>query len=76
MAKGGRVGGNGLQGGIQNAVSSVLSHFPGLVVTSTTGGTHAKNSYHYRGEAVDFSNGTGKPRMTIGSTKRSLSRTL
>lgn len=27
---------------------------PGLRVTSTTGGRHAKNSYHYRGMAVDF----------------------
>lgn len=26
----------------------------GLTITSTTGGQHAKNSYHYRGRAVDF----------------------
>lgn len=30
-----------------------------MQVTSTTGGGHANGSYHYRGEAVDFSNGTG-----------------
>lgn len=29
------------------------SHFP-LAVSSTTDGTHATNSYHYRGEAVDL----------------------
>lgn len=35
-----------------------LEHFAapyGLTVTSTTGGKHVKNSYHYRGRAVDFS---------------------
>jgi hypothetical protein len=34
-----------------------LQHFAepfGLTVTSTTGGKHAKGSYHYRGRAVDF----------------------
>lgn len=34
-----------------------LEHFAapyGLTVTSTTGGKHVKNSYHYRGRAVDF----------------------
>lgn len=34
-----------------------IEHFAapfGLTITSTTGGKHAKNSYHYRGRAVDF----------------------
>jgi hypothetical protein len=26
----------------------------GLHITSTTGGHHAKHSYHYRGRAIDF----------------------
>ena len=30
-----------------------------LYVTSTTGGTHAPGSYHYRQEAVDFGSGNG-----------------
>jgi len=30
-----------------------------LYVTSTTGGTHATGSYHYRAEAVDFGSGGG-----------------
>src|SRR5205085_9978283 len=35
-----------------------LEHFAspfGLEITSTTGGKHAKGSYHYKGRAVDFS---------------------
>ena len=32
----------------------VDAHNHGLVVTSTTGGTHAKGSLHYSGQAVDF----------------------
>ncbi|MGA1800188.1 hypothetical protein VH567_15565 [Sphingomonas sp. 4RDLI-65] len=30
------------------------SELPGVQVTSTTGGQHVKNSYHYRNQAVDF----------------------
>ena len=32
----------------------VAAHRHGLVVTSTTGGTHAPGSFHYQGRAVDF----------------------
>jgi len=32
----------------------VAAHRFGLVVTSTTGGTHAPGSFHYQGRAVDF----------------------
>ena len=32
----------------------VTAHRFGLVVTSTTGGTHAPGSFHYQGRAVDF----------------------
>jgi len=49
--------GGGLQPGIANLVKSLTGKFPGLAVTSTTGGTHAKNSYHYRGMAADLSSG-------------------
>lgn len=42
-----------LHAGIAAAVQAVLSHFP-LQITSTTGGGHATNSYHYRGEAADL----------------------
>jgi hypothetical protein len=52
FASGGRV--SGLLPGIAKAANAVLSHFPGLSITSTTGGTHAANSYHYRGMAVDI----------------------
>lgn len=56
-AKGGRTG--GLGGGISGAVSALLNKFPGLSVTSTTGGGHAKNSYHYRGMAADIGGPAG-----------------
>ena len=32
----------------------VAAHRHGLIVTSTTGGTHAPGSFHYQGRAVDF----------------------
>lgn len=44
----------GVAGGIGSAVGRVLGQFPGLSVTSTTGGRHAANSYHYRGMAADI----------------------
>lgn len=37
-------------------LEQILSYFPNrshVYVTATTGGTHATNSYHYRGEAID-----------------------
>lgn len=49
--------GGGLQPGISKAMSAVLGKFPGLSVTSTTGGNHAKNSLHYSGNAVDLASG-------------------
>lgn len=53
-AQAGGGGGGGLQPGIAQAAQMVLAQFPGLSITSTTGGTHAKGSYHYRGMAVDI----------------------
>lgn len=62
-AKGGPIGrvrqyasglGGGLHSGIKNVASYVMEKFPGLSVTSTTGGTHAANSLHYSGQAVDL----------------------
>jgi hypothetical protein len=44
----------GVHSGVASVVESILGKFPGLSVTSTTGGGHAKGSYHYRGEAVDI----------------------
>jgi hypothetical protein len=45
--------------GIQGISNAVLAQFPGLSVTSTTGGNHAKNSYHYKGMAVDIGGPSG-----------------
>ncbi len=42
-------------------LEQILDCFPDrkhVYVTSTTGGTHAKNSYHYRGEAIDVGSGS------------------
>jgi SLT domain-containing protein len=52
---GGRL--SGVHAGIAKAAQAVLAKFPGLQVTSTTGGGHAANSYHYKGEAVDIASG-------------------
>jgi uncharacterized protein YutE (UPF0331/DUF86 family) len=46
---------NNVHEGVRRAVEMILRRFPGLLVTSTTGGGHAANSYHYRGMAVDIS---------------------
>ncbi len=51
------VGPTGLQSGIRNLAAYVMDKYPGLQVTSTTGGTHAANSYHYKGQAVDLAGG-------------------
>lgn len=42
----------------------------GLTVTSTTGGQHAKNSYHYQGRAADFG---GSPDKMAALAKYALS---
>ena len=51
-AAGGRLA--GLKPGIAGDANTILGRFPGLSVTSTTGGRHAANSYHKRGMAVDL----------------------
>jgi hypothetical protein len=48
-----------LHPGISRAVAAVLGMFPGLKITSTTGGTHAGGSYHYLGEAADVAGDSG-----------------
>jgi TP901 family phage tail tape measure protein len=45
--------------GLIEALAKTLPGGNAMTVTSTTGGGHAGGSYHYKGEAVDFSNGTG-----------------
>jgi hypothetical protein len=47
---GGAVGG-GVTGSIRGAMA--LARSMGLQITSTTGGVHAKNSWHYKGRAAD-----------------------
>lgn len=47
-------------GGVVPAVAQVIrlmtKQFPGLAVTSTTGGSHVPGSYHPQGKAVDLAN--------------------
>lgn len=52
FARGGPL--SGVRSGVASVAGAILSQFPGLSVTSTTGGTHATNSLHYLGEAVDI----------------------
>jgi hypothetical protein len=52
------VGPAGLHSGIKKVAGAVLGQFPGLSVTSTTGGSHVSGSYHYLGEAVDIGGST------------------
>lgn len=49
-----------LYGGVTPGMGSMISQLDGMGFAhgSTTGGTHAANSYHYRGEAVDFGDAT------------------
>lgn len=49
----------GVQQGISDIGEAVQRH-SGLTVTSTTGGTHAPGSYHYKGEAVDLGGSPGQ----------------
>lgn len=43
--------------GVATLVNLIRAEFPALQITSTTGGTHAAGSYHYKGEAVDLASG-------------------
>jgi hypothetical protein len=38
-------------------IVKVFPYWDCMYVTATTGGTHATNSYHYRGEAIDVGSG-------------------
>lgn len=43
-----------LQPGVRKVVAIILTQFPELTITSTTGGTHATHSLHYEGRAADL----------------------
>ena len=44
----------GDSGATWRAIESLARKGPPEIATSTTGGQHARNSYHYKGQAVDF----------------------
>jgi len=66
----------GVHAGIRNAALAVLKRFPQLMVTSTTGGGHAANSYHYRGMAVDIGGAVDVMRRAAAYIKRSMGASL
>lgn len=43
-----------LQPGVRKIVAVILTQYPQLQITSTTGGNHVPNSYHYQGRAADL----------------------
>jgi hypothetical protein len=47
-----------LKPGIAAVTATVLAHWPKLVITATTNGTHVSGSYHYKGRAVDLGGDT------------------
>ena len=54
-----------------NAVSRMLRDaLPGVHVTSTTGGKHVPNSYHYKNQAVDFVPSGGMASMDKADVRR------
>lgn len=54
-----------------SAVAKMLREaLPGVRVTSTTGGKHVANSYHYKGQAVDFVPAGGMSAMTKNDVRR------
>jgi hypothetical protein len=54
-----------------NQVAKLLrNELPGVQITSTTGGKHVKNSYHYRNQAVDFVPAGGMGSMTKDDVRR------
>lgn len=46
-----------LKPGIEGVVATILQHFPKLIITATSDGNHATNSYHYKNRAVDLASG-------------------
>jgi hypothetical protein len=66
----------GLAPGISGAVNRVLGHFPGLSVTSTTGGGHAAGSYHYRGMAADLGGAPEVMNQAAAWIKRTMGHNL
>lgn len=62
-------GGGGTRGSLQAAMR--LSRSSGLTITSTTGGRHAPNSWHYKGRAFDAAGTPGQMRAyAIATAKR------
>ncbi len=65
-----------LKPGIRTVAAIVLARFPGLTITSTTGGNHAEHSFHYLGRAVDIGGSQGEMDRAAQWINRYLWKTL
>lgn len=65
-----------LKPGIRTVAAIVLTRFPGLTITSTTGGTHASNSFHYKGRAVDIGGSQAEMDKAARWIKKYLTKSL
>jgi ABC-type phosphate transport system substrate-binding protein len=74
--KGSLKGHSELKPGISAVAATVLRQFPGLTITSTTGGTHADGSYHYKGRAVDIGGSAEEMRKAAAWIKKHLTSKL
>jgi hypothetical protein len=63
--------GKGSPGSLRGAAA--LAREMGLSITSTTGGSHTPGSYHYKGRAIDVSNGSG-PTPQMAAYYRAIKR--
>lgn len=69
LAGGGGAVGGGVSGSIKGAMA--LAREMGLSITSTTGGQHTKNSWHYKGRAADVA---GSPAQMAAFFNAALAR--
>lgn len=66
----------GVRSGVANVAGAIMAQFPGLSVTSTTGGKHATGSLHYLGEAVDLAGPSATMLAAAGWTGSTYGRML
>jgi hypothetical protein len=73
-----RVPGHGeLHPAVSAVAAAIMARWPKLTITSTTGGSHATDSYHYKGRAVDLAGPTrAYERKVAAWIKRNLTHVL
>lgn len=65
-----------LKPGVRAVTAIVLARFPGLTITSTTGGTHVSDSLHYQGRAVDLDGSAAEMNKAAKWINRYLAKSL